>query len=305
MTVRFTRVLSLYTFFSVFLPGLAFVIGLFPLFPLLEVVYPSLFTLPNSGFGNFLRNFIYVGTLIVFVTLGLFAGFVIHVLAAGTEEQLGDFEFNIIENMSATIGCPHREMFARSLCGETKFVDDRLVSQFIETTADTFSYLDWTDPRTEVEGPPAADGGDHRPAISTATAKSLYTLVRGYIHMDQSGRSRTFQAVFASCRSMFIVVPLVASAYGLFALALVVPPEWYSFLLADPVATRRTVRTITAFKIFVPAVLVGFLGTLAFARVAYRLKCHYVEYLIGDFLLLQSEDLANERSRYPPGDSWR
>lgn len=361
MTVRFTRVFGLYTFFSVFLPGITFLFLLTPLFSILAASTSS-FQYPGEGTSQLLT----IGGVLVFITLGLFVGFGLHTLGAWFEIRTAELKFlpdffddlatscvkgycigNVFRKFKINIGKPHRVLFYETLNGSSDVIDSNLVEAFLENVDDTFAYLDLdrgpsqsrlertfgldgTGPFDEVvasrartisttsnpanfwrTGPKPADrlpdGADD--SITERESKALYTLVRGLIHMDQSGRSRTFQAVSASCRSMVVASFLLMVSYTAYlAVAFIAS--------ADEVTDKETIRNFVEagiFRISTPVyvpfetldgisaaflltVIVGFLGVYFFSGVARVSKHHYLEYLIGDFLLLVRTLEKNEQS---------
>ena len=164
------------------------------------------------------------------------------------------------------------------------------------------------EPAIETDG----DGGDPKrddentvadtetaDGITESQANALYTLIRAEIHMDRRGRSRTYQAVFASCRSMFAAWALLTFAYTL--------PVGGVLLVTNEVTRKTLVQSdeltqlvyqrwevspevVNLYWILVAIVVIGFVGMYAFASVARTSKRYYLEYLICDFLLLHDDE---------------
>lgn len=162
--------LSLYNFFSVLLPGITFVLGISPFFPSETKIDPLVGVVPLLAGG-----FVF--------------GQAIHSLAVVWQ--------------SRTPRRTHREQFQELLKGETlaKYEDvkDNSVEEVV--TRDTLFYNAC---EMRFDGVELADFED-RAEISTETLKDLYTLVRGVVHFDGRGRSRTFQSIYSFCRSMWVL----------------------------------------------------------------------------------------------------
>ena len=107
---------------------------------------------------------------------------------------------------------------------------------------------------------------------------AVYTSVRAYIHLDSRGRSRSFQALYAFYRSMWLVSVMLAIFYLVYALARVVP--WFSF---PYVSHAAAVQAQGAVFLLLPLVLfAGGYTTFRHAKASYRKI--YTRYLIADFL---------------------
>lgn len=358
MTVRFTRVFGLYTFFSVFLPGITFLLLLTPLFTIL-FASTTVFQLQVGKPSQILT----IAGVLVFVPLGLFVGFGLHTLGAWFEIRTGEVKFlpnffdglgtlcvkdycigNIIRKFKIDIGKTHRILFYEMLNGCTDVTDPHLVAAFLEKADASFEYfsLDRMAPRSRVEQVINLDNKsafneravsrtrmlskmiesvcfwklESRPVkrqpkhsentITESQSNALYTLVRGMVHMDQSGRSRTFQAVSASCRSMVVASWLLMVAYTAYlALAFTastdeicdgtIPSVVNASIFKLNMNVHVPFETLEGiFAAFVLTVIVGFLGVYIFSGVARTSKHNYLEYLIGDYLLLTEAVGDNE-----------
>lgn len=338
MAVRFTRVFGLYTFFSVFLPGMMFLLGVAPLAAVVYagVTHSSLVTALAAN-----RLVTLFGAL-VFVTLGLFVGFGLHSLGAWFEKKFGDvslplkllgvehvFGYNL-DRLTIRVGNRHRDLFYEMLNGRHDAAHAKLVSSFVEVVDEQFPRLgldletpqrssgdDETEPESEADDrtnpesnvdDAGADGttnefeedGERDDRISEREADAIYTLVRSQIHIDQSGRSRTFQAVFASCRSMLVAWALLTCAYfllvsGMSLIEMDVTAERLPIpdVLQGVVSALWVIDTEPAPQdlnaAFLLIVAIGFGGMYGFASVARNSKQYYLEYLVSDYLLLHRE----------------
>lgn len=169
MAVRFKRVFGLYTFFSVFLPGAMFLLGVVPL---VEFVYTDLTdtSLVVKVAESYLVTLL--GAL-AFVTLGMFVGFVLHSLGALFEKKVGGFQFPpaAFENllgvdfdwMAAQIGRQHRELFHEMLNGRYPATHAHLVSSTIDVVNEQFQRFD-----LDAEAPQVGLGSDGADSRSNA-----------------------------------------------------------------------------------------------------------------------------------------
>lgn len=332
MAVRFTRVFGLYTFFSVFLPGMMFLLGIAPI---AAVVYASVTgsSLVAEVAAN--RLVTLVGIL-VFVTLGMFVGFGLHSLGAWFEKMVGDVRLlspsveellgHDLDWMTIRVGRRHRKLFHEMLNGRYDAAHVDLVSSFIEVVNEQFQRLDLdpsapqSDPDGTTRQQSNTETGGHasresepEDLISRSESNALYTLLRSQIHVDQSGRSRTFQAVFSACRSMFVAWASLTFAYtflvggmflitqGVTADTLPIPELLQHLVSAVWVIEAEPPESENLALAFFAVVTVGFVGMYGFASVARNSKRYYLEYLVSDFLLLhrESDDEAGERSEKP------
>lgn len=314
MPVRFTRAFGLYTFFSVFLPGMMFLLGIVPL----AIVVYAIIPWPSFDAPVIASRFVTLLGVIVFITLGLFVGFGLHSVGAWFEKQvgnvridpvvLGDRFANILNAGVARVGHRHRELFYEMLNGQYDAVNADLVSSFIETVNEQFPRLD-LDP----EAPQRIQKTENDDEIESDEADAVYTLARSKIHMDQTGRSRTLQAVFASCRSMFAAWALLWIAYTL--------PIGGMLLVSGHVTTNHTAVSLSLGWMRLPSSIldmvvtsrkslywtfglvytIGFVGTYGFASVARNSKRYYLKYLVSDFLLLHHENDDEDPEQRGPG----
>lgn len=113
----------------------------------------------------------------------------------------------------------------------------------------------------------------------------FYMLTRAYIHADSRGRSRTFQAIYAFYRSISLVALIHFIAYMLY----IVLGVWFGMLSGtvsyvpyiDGLGIHPTILFLLSICIF--------MGTFVFtkrSRIKYRE--YFIQYLIGDFLVLTS-----------------
>ncbi|MEZ3116855.1 hypothetical protein RYH80_13145 [Halobaculum sp. MBLA0147] len=229
------RRFDLYDFFSVFLPGATFIIGLFPFLPV------------DTEFGVSL-----VGATVV---LGFVVGRAVHGIAISFD--------NYWENKG------HREEFLEQLA-EPDVLPANVIDRFFDVCCEVYTDLDLCEDRTtSVE----SDDDELEP---------LYTLVRSYIHMDSRGRSRTFQAVYAFYRSMWLVSLLLAFVYYVYSFARLLgvttgAVDYYTYASSLGIPTAAIMGL---------SVSVGLFAYRVFRDAKTRHQRYYVQYLISDFITL-------------------
>lgn len=119
---------------------------------------------------------------------------------------------------------------------------------------------------------------------------TLYVLVRAYVHIDGTGRSRTFQAVHAFYRSTEVVSVLLVGIYSGYSLKKLSS----AYLVDAPALLPYT--TIVDHLGFEPEVIA--LGSIFLAIVSWKTfstakhayRRYYLQYLVMDFLLLMDTD---------------
>lgn len=233
MNRNVVRLFSLYNFFSVFLPGFVFLLGITPLLPA---------GVPTNA----------VTTLIPFLALGFVVGQAIHSLAVRAERAFGHER--------------HRTRFTDELAGRTNRLDDGLVQEFRTCySASTFQLpLDVPD-------------DDGEAADSSLDNSAIYALVQSHIHTEEAGRSRTFQAIYAFCRSLWFESFFLMFFYWSFvAVAAVVDIEYPLLVLSttDLPETLLISTVICGFSVFV------------FKYAADQYQEYFVQYLLTDFVVI-------------------
>lgn len=272
----FTRLFSLYNFFSVFLPGLVFIVCVAPLFPR---------NLPLNAFT----------AVVPLLAMGFVVGQALHSLAVGAQRLFG-FE-------------SHRERFARTVCNAETDAEagDSIRAEFVEAFESTelSMSLRETSPRDEPEGTESAPGleppelvrlgAGSRPLVESSTddgqvlsrrAEEVYTLVQSYIHSDNRGRSRTYEAIYAFCRSGWLGSFLLWMVYWLsIGISVFWDFPFYEPWLATITANNHVVLYASAY-LFVPSAFI-------FKYAADQYQRYFIQYLLTDFVVLRS-DLLEE-----------
>lgn len=235
MRQNVVRLFSLYNFFSVFLPGFAFLLGIVPLLPS---------SVPTD-----------VATALVpLLALGFVVGQAVHSLAVWAEKVFGHER--------------HRTRFADELGGRTGRLDDGLVREFRTCYAEG---------RFGISLFPSEE--EH-----SADYSSVYALVQSFVHTEDLGRSRTFQAVYAFCRSLWFESFLLTFLYWSVALYVVVVDAEPQILLSTTGGLSETVFLSTA--------ICG-ICIFVFKYAADQYQEHFVQYLLADFVVLSRRD-AND-----------
>lgn len=187
-----TRQFDLYDFFSVLIPGVTFLLSLFPFFPESTPVLST-------------------GVLIALIALGFVAGRAIHASSV------------FIERLSD--GTTHRDTFVNALLNTTA-VSEGLADSYYRRSTATFGSVSLPESRDDLKG------SDCNPAKRDLELEMLYTLTRSHIHLDARGRSRTFQAVFDFYRNMLTTCALLFLIYAAYTLVIFfeIPADgWVSY----------------------------------------------------------------------------
>lgn len=245
-----TQRLDLYDFFSVFIPGAAFIVGLVPFLPAGSEMSP-------------------LGAIVPTVVGGYVIGRGFHSLAAWFDASVGD---------------THRTRFFHQ-------IQVAEPSDFDTETRDRF--LRRCNQFLGLQNEPT---GGERASMEQSTLTSLYVAARSAIHIDGRGRSRTFQAVYAFHRSMWVIVVVLGLVYLSYA---VVRIEWGT----GGVVTYRSMLRDVGIDPLVLFLLTAIALSLSFAtfrrsKTIYRRA--FVQYFVADFLAIEGDD-------DPAGDTpdWR
>lgn len=262
MSIRYlSNRFSIYEFFSIFLPGTTFLIGIAPFLP------------DDTPIGS-------AGLIIVLIIGGFVIGQAIHTAAIGVESL-----FEVPD---------HREVFISEFFVPTIIPFD-LMQKFRSECEKEFDHFDFPyitrelDRRESYENSgkqiPLMDFSAHKSLENISDGEyyslvSLYTLVQSHLYTWGGGRSRTFQSIYAFCRSMWIVTIGLAIAYILYGVlksidAFQNEPIYSSFIggagIPDAVIVLGSISAALLFH-------VGFRE----AKVAY--KRNFVRYIVSDFL---------------------
>lgn len=264
-----TRTFNLYNFFSVLLPGIAFVLALAPFFPAGHEIDPIL-------------------TVVPLLAGGFIIGQAVHSIAVVWQ--------------SHTTKRTHREQFQELLKDDVlekysdvdyEGEDDVLDPEQLITEDVLKSFYNRCDGRFDSIDLPEFD--DRREAPERVL-RDLYTLVRSVVHMDGRGRSRTFQAIYAFCRSMWVSMLVLWVVYFVYIVIrlLNVHTDTLSTLAspeARPTYTPVLSTTIgNPMVVFLLATAVFLSGHKVFRTATDEYKQYFTQYLITDFLLITDDD---------------
>lgn len=256
--------LNLYNFFSVLLPGVTFVLGITPFLPSKTKINPLIGIVPLLAGG-----FVF--------------GQAIHSLAVIWQ--------------SRTPRRTHREQFQELILGRSlqkysdrdgdpveRLVTDNTLEEFYEVCRSRFDGIELAN-------------FDERENVSEQTVKDLYTFVRGVVHFDGRGRSRTFQAIYAFCRSMWVLsIVLWVIYYGYVSVRLLHIPSVLARHLGSD-ATNEIIYTPLLTEYIPQPEVVLLLSTLVlltshkmFRSSTDEYKEYFTEYLISDFLIVTDDE---------------
>lgn len=254
------RAFSLYDFFSVFLPGMALIIGISPFVP-----YSVSNSISITG-----------GLLLLFI--GSFvAGQAIHGVAvqindAITESHRQVFNSRLKEERETGLVCP--------IGSEDDDVDVSLRNLFDSTTKKVYGFnydRDSLDSEYDVN------------------PDSVYKLVRSYVAMEGRGKSRHLQAIYAFSRSMWLTLLILGLMYIIITLISISNPGSYSSPFVDFINKTPGNPWVRPIGIIVTE----FAAMLIFHTEACRYKKIYIDYLISDFInshyiISQSRIMGND-----------
>lgn len=170
---------DLYDFFSVFLPGLAFFLGIYPFFP------------KQVGITG-------LGSALIVLTLGFVFGRILHTVVTGLHDLCSD-------QLSVVNAKTHRDVF----CDEVRnpgSISNKLVDGFYREAWRAFGEIGLHYNRAY------QDTEEDNKLLN-----ELYVCVRSYTHISSDGPSKKFQAIYAFHRSMWMVSFLLFVAYTTYA----------------------------------------------------------------------------------------
>lgn len=161
----------------------------------------------------------------------------------------------------------HRELFVDQLTNP-EVLSPSIVDRFFHICCEVYDDLGLCEDRSE--------------SVASDDVEPLYTLVRSYIHMDSRGRSRTFQAVYAFYRSMWLVSLLLGCVYYVYSIARLLgvtvdTVDYYTYISSLDVPTAAIMGLSIAVALFAYRV---------FRDAKERHQRYYVQYLITDFITL-------------------
>lgn len=269
MLTEGTRRFDLYDFFSVFVPGGAFLVGILPFLPRETPV-------SSTGF---------VGAMIL---LGFVFGRAIHALGLWLEGSGEDSIFSwgiagygIDLRGGDGVATSHRDYFVKEIL-EPNDISPGLVDTFYSFSSGYFDHLNLEQKRSDLVR------ADHEEEL-----ESLYTLVRSAIHMDARGRSRTFQAVLDFQRTMMMGSLLLFVIYVFYSIVKALGPASNGFVGYN---TYISYLGLPWWGIFLGAVLVLVGSYTTFEQIRSNYRRYFVQYLMADFITLrESVPESNEK----------
>lgn len=280
--------ISLYSFFSVLLPGIVFILGLVPFLP------------SNTSIGS-------IGSLLPILAIGFALGQAVHTVAVAIENSSSRVE-DIKEMKNSSTGLkkckfwfkqwfmavPLNQLFGEQYFNDTSHrsrwiselnpeknnnrLDTDICNSFYDLSRDTFPELELPDSRKDL-----FDDGDEN------KLDLLYANVRSVVHIDGRGRSRSFQAIYSFCRSMWIVSISLFLLYALYSILSMVGVLTGSVSYTSFIGTLGIRSAILASTSFIIAV-----GSFKLFRSAKNnYQEYYIQYLVSDFLILQNNKIAS------------
>lgn len=244
------RRINLYDFFSVLLPGLAFLFGIYPLLPF--------------GF-----NLSPIGAVLSSLVIGFVIGRVIHTIATSLHQWFSNLDsFNINT---------HREDFIQEI-RETNYLPEGVVDEFYRECRRAFVGIDLRYHR---------DYEDNEEDSEILDA--LYMCVRSYTHIGSQGPSENFQAIYAFSRSMWLVMVALFTLYLIAGIDLLLRDAGFGVTDFSYTPTLTVVDVPIALTIVIAILFSGSLIRVFWTGVV-RYKKIYISYVITDFIALRNSE---------------
>ena len=247
------RRINLYDFFSVLLPGLTFLFGIYPILPIG-------FTL-NS-----------LGAALSLLVIGFVIGRVVHTIATSLHQWLSASRFFNINT--------HREDFA-SVIQHSNYLPEKVIDEFHSKCRRTFLgiglhyYRDYDNSEEDTE-----------------VLDTLYMCVRSYTHIGSQGPSENFQAIYAFHRSTWLVMAALFVVYLTAGLDILLR-EFGLPLTGFEYSAKISALNIPLALTVVIAILFSGIGIYVFLIGMLRYKKIYVRYIVTDFLALRISEKSN------------
>ncbi|MGQ3721142.1 hypothetical protein [Natrialba aegyptia] len=287
--------ISLYSFFSVLLPGTVFILGVLPFLP------------STTSVGS-------IGVLLPVLAIGFAVGQAVHTVAVAIENSSSKVEeiqeMRIEENsrpqeaklwiqrwlvagvLRQLFGeqyfedTSHRKRFINELHPNesTEILDEEICESFYKVSRNAFP---------ELQLPETSDNlladGDNGVQNAEKRLNLLYGNIRSVVHIDGRGRSRSFQAIYSFCRSMWIVSIGLFLIYALYSILSIlnIPSELVTYV--SFIGTLNMNSAVLASTAFIIAV--GSFKIFNSAKQNYQQ--YYIQYLISDFLILQNDQISS------------
>ncbi|WP_136717733.1 hypothetical protein [Halorientalis salina] len=282
--------ISLYSFFSVLLPGVVFLLGVIPFLP------------SKTSLGS-------LGVLLPILAIGFAVGQAVHTVAVAIESNSSKSE-EIKEMMNEAtsrrekanlwfkrwfIAEPLRQLFGDQYFENTshrkrfinelntnqdgEILDTEVCNSFYEVSRGTFPELNLPESRTDLD-----ENGD-----TARRFDLLYGNIRSVVHIDGRGRSRSFQAIYSFCRSMWIVSICLFLIYAIYSMLSMIG------VLSELASYTSFIGTLDiSSRILAPAAFIIAVGSFKLFNTAKQnYQKYYIQYLISDFLILQSDRIAS------------
>ena len=231
----------------------------FDLYDLFSILIPGISFL--IGISPFLPSFIDLGSvelLLPVLVLGFVFGRGIHIAATQVESKFGNSS--------------HRERFQNELQSPS-LMDDKVVKRFCQESANIFDGIGLDDLEDDL-------------VKKESLSSTLYVLVRSYIHMDSRGRSRTFQAIYSFYRSMWITSIILTGIYIGYGLL----DATGSNIGVLPFQTHFGSLDVPSNITLLAAEALLLLSYQTFSNARESYQKYFIQYLIADFLVLETAD---------------
>lgn len=189
--------------------------------------------------------------------------------------------------LESRFGTSHRDEFINELVNPVD-IDRELIKQFYSNYTDTFEHGNLPSDYKDL------DRDDHRYGINT-----MYGMVRSYIHMDARGRSRTFQAVLDFYRSVMVTSAFLATLYMVYAVL-----DGLQLLNQETIGYTSYLGSLNIhpYILFFGAAGLFGISYWLFERIRSNYRSYFVQYMMSDFILLQSVDEVSVTQESSPNE---
>lgn len=248
MSQQSIRRVNLYDFFSVLLPGLAFLLGVYPLLPI----------------GFILGS---VEAALSLLVIGFVAGRVIHTIATSLHHWFSKSQYFDVTT--------HRGDFIKEI-REVNHLSEKIVDEFHRECQQAFTGIG-LHYRRDYE-----NNEEDNKILDT-----LYMCVRSYTHINSQGPSENFQAIYAFHRSMWLVMITLFLLYMITGVDILIR-QIGSGLTDFGYTAKLTVLDIhVAVTVGIAIFFSGSLIYVFWTGII-RYKKIYTSYIITDFIALRS-----------------
>jgi hypothetical protein len=309
MPSRLLSVFGSYDFFAKALPGMTFIVGIFPLLKVSSLPIPSLDN----------RFFIFIMVSVVVVLLGTLLGEVVHSIANHLEDVIawaGKRGRDSITTLLTTVHLPPQPREPVTTKARDEFIEDQengwssnegisAIAQgaynrlywWLSNRVRELEYMVWSHRsifKERLTSPPADSFNKENLTDFVVNEledeypydyDAIYTVITSLLSNSGCERAFKFEARYAFCRSMWFVLSFISIAYFII---ITYPSQWWApsalnyqpYLLKFFATNPKSVIGMISITLFITSVI--------FARAAGTYKRIYIEYLLSEFYVVRN-----------------